>query len=71
MKIVVFLLNGMLIQFYPSKLSMHTNVMKEFLILLEFSSKQKSFVYVDEVDVLYVVLFGMIVAQWCKDNLDN
>jgi hypothetical protein len=49
----------------------HTNAIKENLIPLELSSKQKSFVYADEADVLNVALFGMTAAQWRKDNLDN
>ena len=49
----------------------HTNAIKENLIPLELSSKQKSFVYADEADVLNMALFGMTAAQWRKGNSDN
>jgi len=47
---------------------LHTDAIKENLIPLELSAKQKSFVYADEADVLNMALFGTTAADWRKAN---
>ncbi len=46
----------------------HTNAIKENLIIPELTSAQKSFVYADEADLLNVALFGQTASEWRKDN---
>lgn len=46
----------------------HTDAIKESLIVPTLTEKQKSFVYADEADMLNVALFGMTAAEWRKDN---
>lgn len=47
----------------------HTDAIKENLIIPELTPAQKSFVYADEADLLNVALFGMTAKEWRKDNL--
>jgi len=49
----------------------HTNAIKENLIPPELSTKQRSFVYADEADVLNMALFGTTAADWRKMNPDK
>ena len=49
----------------------HTDAIKDNLIPLELTTKQKSFVYADEADVLNVALFGITAAEWRKANKDK
>ena len=46
----------------------HTDAIKENLIIPELTPAQKSFVYADEADLLNVALFGMTAKEWRKDN---
>ncbi len=46
----------------------HTDAIKQNLILGELTSQQKSFVYADEADVLNVALFGQTAKQWREAN---
>ena len=46
----------------------HTDAIKENLIIPELTLAQKSFVYADEADLLNVALFGMTAKEWRKDN---
>lgn len=46
----------------------HTDAIKENLIIPELTAAQKSFVYADEADLLNVALFGMTAKEWRKDN---
>jgi len=46
----------------------HTDAIQENLIPIELTTKQKSFVYADEADVLNVALFGITAAEWRKAN---
>ena len=46
----------------------HTDSIKENLIIPELTPAQKSFVYADEADLLNVALFGMTAKEWRKDN---
>lgn len=46
----------------------HTDAIKENLIIPELTPVQKSFVYADEADLLNVALFGMTAKEWRKDN---
>lgn len=49
---------------------LHTDAIKNNLILPELTSAQKSFVYAEEADMLNVVLFGKTAAEWRKQNPD-
>ena len=49
----------------------HTDAVKEHLILPELTSAQKAGVYADEADLLNVVLFGMTARQWREQNADK
>ena len=46
----------------------HTDAIKENLIPVSLSSKQISFVYANEADVLNVALFGKTASEWRKEN---
>ena len=45
----------------------HTDAIKEYLIPIELTDVQKSFIYASEADMLNVALFGMRAKEW-KDN---
>ena len=45
----------------------HTDAIKENLILPEITQKQKSFIYANEADLLNVALFGETAGEW-RDN---
>lgn len=49
----------------------HTDAIKQNLVLPELTSEQKSFVYADEADVLNVSLFGQTAKQWRDANPDK
>ena len=46
----------------------HTDAIKENLILPELTAAQKSFVYADEADLLNVALFGKTAKEWRMEN---
>ena len=46
----------------------HTDAIKENLIIPELTPAQKSFVYADEADLLNVALFGQTAKEWHRDN---
>lgn len=46
----------------------HTDAIKDVLILPELTAEQKSFVYADEADLLNVVLFGLTAKEWREQN---
>ena len=46
----------------------HTDAIKENLILPELTAAQKSFVYADEADLLNVALFGQTAKEWREEN---
>ena len=46
----------------------HTDAIKENLIIPELTHAQKSFVYADEADLLNVALFGQTAKEWRKGN---
>ncbi len=46
----------------------HTDAIKETLIIPELTPAQKSFVYADEADLLNVALFGQTAKEWRKEN---
>jgi hypothetical protein len=46
----------------------HTDAIKENLIVPELSQKQVSFVYANEADMLNVALFGKTASQWRTKN---
>lgn len=49
----------------------HTDAIRDNLIPLKLTSKQKSFVYADEADMLNVALFGQTATEWRKENPDK
>lgn len=49
----------------------HTDVIKENLIIPELTTAQKSFVYANEADVLNVALFGKTAKEWRDENPDK
>ena len=49
----------------------HTDAIKENLIIPELTTAQKSFVYANEADVLNVALFGKTAKEWRDENPDN
>lgn len=46
----------------------HTDAIKENLIIPELTPAQKTFVYADEADLLNVALFGQTAKEWRKNN---
>jgi hypothetical protein len=50
--------------------TIHTNAIKERLIPEKLTSKQTSFVYASEADLLNMALFGKTAADWRAENLD-
>ena len=49
----------------------HTDAIKEYLIPVELTDVQKSFIYASEADMLNVALFGMRAREWQEKNLDK
>lgn len=47
----------------------HTDAVKEYLVPIELSYQQKSFIYANEADLLNVVLFGKTAKEWREINL--
>ena len=47
---------------------LHTDAIRDNLIPVKLTSRQHSFVYADEADLLNVALFGMTAAEWRKVN---
>ena len=46
----------------------HTDAVKEFLVLVELSNEQKSYIYANEADLLNVALFGKTAKEWREAN---
>ena len=46
----------------------HTDAIKDNLIVPELTPQQKSFVYADEADLLNVALFGKTAKEWREEN---
>ncbi len=49
----------------------HTDAIKDNLILQELTPEQISYKYANEADVLNVALFGMTAKQWRENNTDK
>ena len=49
----------------------HTDAIKEYLIPIELTNAQKTFIYASEADMLNVALFGMRAREWQEKNLDK
>ena len=49
----------------------HTDAVKEYLVPVELSNEQKSFIYASEADLLNVALFGKTAKDWRDSNLDK
>ena len=48
---------------------LHTDAIKENLVVPELTAKQKGFVYADEADLLNVALFGKTAQEWRVENI--
>lgn len=48
-----------------------TEAVKEYLVPVELSYTQKSFIYANEADLLNVALFGMTASEWKNANPDK
>ena len=46
----------------------HTDAIKNYLIPVELTDNQKSFIYASEADMLNVALFGMSAKEWSDNN---
>lgn len=46
----------------------HTDSIKEYLVPIELSSEQKSYIYASEADLLNVALFGITTKEWRSAN---
>jgi len=46
----------------------HTDAIRDNIVPLELTARQKSFVYADEADLLNVALFGQTAAEWRRAN---
>lgn len=49
----------------------HTDAIKENLIIPELTQAQKNYIYADEADLLNVVLFGKTAKEWREENPDK
>ena len=49
----------------------HTDAVKENLLLPDLTIEQQNFVYADEADLLNVALFGRTAKEWRNANLDK
>jgi hypothetical protein len=49
----------------------HTDALKDNLILQELTPEQISYKYANEADILNVALFGMTAKQWRENNTDK
>ena len=47
----------------------HTDAVKEYLVPIELSSEQKSYIYANEADLLNVALFGKTAKEWKDTNI--
>lgn len=46
----------------------HTDAVKEYLVPVELSNEQKSYIYANEADLLNVALFGKTAKEWRETN---
>ena len=46
----------------------HTNAIKEHLMLVDLTESQKNFIYASETDLLNVALFGVTANEWKNKN---
>ena len=49
----------------------HTDAIKEHLILVELSYEQKNYIYASEADLLNAALFGQTAKEWRDENPDK
>lgn len=49
----------------------HTDAVKEYLVAIELSNQQKSYIYASEADLLNVALFGKTAKEWRDENPDK
>lgn len=49
----------------------HTEAVKEYLVPVELSNEQKSYIYANEADLLNVALFGKTAKDWRESNSEK
>ena len=49
----------------------HTDAVKEYLVPVELSKEQQSYIYANEADILNVALFGKTAKEWREINQDK
>lgn len=49
----------------------HTDAIKEYLIIVNLKPEQLNYVYASEADMLNVALFGMKAKEWRENNLEK
>ena len=49
----------------------HTDAIKKYLIPINLTEEQKSYIYASEADMLNVALFGMRAKEWKDNNNDK
>lgn len=49
----------------------HTDAVKEYLVPVELSNEQKSYIYANEADLLNAALFGKTAKEWRETNTDK
>ncbi len=49
----------------------HTDAIKTYLVPIELSNEQKSFIYASEADLLNVALFGLTSKEWKERNINT
>ena len=49
----------------------HTNAIKEHIMLVDLTESQKNFIYASEADLLNVALFGVTANEWKNENPDK
>lgn len=49
----------------------HTDAIKNYLILVNLTEEQKSYIYASEADMLNVALFGVTAKEWKDSNPDK
>ena len=49
----------------------HTDAIKKYLIPINLTEEQKSYIYASEADMLNVALFGMRAKEWKDNNQDK
>lgn len=49
----------------------HADTVKEYLVPVELSNEQKSYIYANDADLLNAALFGKTAKQWRDENSEK